>query len=102
MSPAEIQKHIKTLQRFVGVYCHKKHGTPKEDMCPSCQDLLSYASDRLARCPYDPKPKCKDCKTHCYKEPYRQRIAEVMRFSGTHFVKRGRLDWLVRFFLQKS
>ena len=30
---------------------------------------------------------------------YRAKIKEVMRFSGIYFVKRGRLDWLVRYFM---
>jgi hypothetical protein len=46
----------------------------------------------------DPKPKCKDCPVHCYKSEYRRRIKEVMRFSGIYFVKRGRVDWLIKYF----
>jgi len=45
-----------------------------------------------------PKPKCKDCPVHCYKIEYRRRIKEVMRFSGIYFVKRGRVDWLIKYF----
>jgi hypothetical protein len=69
-------------------------------MCESCAELLEYALLRLEKCPFDPKPKCKDCKVHCYKDDYRQRIREVMKFSGIHFVKRGRLDWLFKYFLR--
>jgi len=29
----------------------------------------------------------------------RQRIKEVMKYSGKYYVKRGRLDWLVKYFL---
>ncbi|MFH1998920.1 MAG: nitrous oxide-stimulated promoter family protein [Planctomycetota bacterium] len=43
--------------------------------------------------------KRKACDTHCYKPAYRAKIKEVMRYSGIHFIKRGRLDWLVRYFL---
>jgi hypothetical protein len=64
------------------------------------QELLDYARGRLENCPYDPKPRCRDCATHCYSRKYRERVREVMRFSSMYFVKRGRLDWLVRYFLR--
>ena len=86
------------LERFVRVYCLEHHGQG-ETLCDECSDLFAYATERLEACPYDPKPKCKDCHTHCYRKSYREKIRTVMRFSGTHFVKRGRLDWAVRYFL---
>lgn len=90
-----------TLRQFIEVYCWKKHNSKKGELCPDCSDLWEYAQSRLAKCPYNPKPKCKDCVTHCYKPEYRQKIKEVMRFSGMHFVKRGRFDWLVKYFMSK-
>lgn len=88
-----------TLRKFIQVFCNQKHGTEKQTLCEECRDLLAYAEERLERCPLDPKPKCKNCPIHCYKAEYRQRIREVMKFSGIYFVKRGRLDWLVRYFI---
>jgi hypothetical protein len=29
----------------------------------------------------------------------REKMRQVMRFSGLHFVRRGRLDWLFKYFL---
>ena len=95
------QADIKMLKQFISVFCHKKHNTKKRELCPNCQDLFDYAQKRLAKCPYDPKPKCKDCKTHCYQADYRKRIQEVMKFAGIHYVKRGRVDWLIKYFLKK-
>lgn len=89
-------RNFTVLRRFVEVYCRNNHD--QNVLCEDCRDLLEYARRRLEKCPYDPKPKCKNCETHCYKPEYRDRIKEVMRFSGMHFVKRGRLDWLVRYF----
>lgn len=88
-----------TLERFIEVFCRKNHFTMRGTLCPDCAELRDYARQRLEKCPYDPKPKCKDCSTHCYKPEYRSRIREVMRFSGMHFVRRGRVDWLVKYFL---
>ena len=72
------------LKRFIRIYCREHHSPAKGDLCLDCSHLLSYAEERLEKCPYDPKPKCKDCATHCYKPEYRDRIKEVMRFSGMH------------------
>jgi len=98
MKTVETDSQMRTMRRFVEVYCRQKHSTARGELCDDCSDLLAYAEKRLARCPLDPKPKCKDCKVHCYAPRYRRRIKEVMKFSGMHFVKRGRLDWLVRYF----
>ena len=86
------------LKKFVAVYCNKKHGSQKDCLCSSCSELLSYALNRLSKCPIKPKPKCKDCRIHCYSEKYRTQIREVMKFSGMHFVTHGRLDWLIKYF----
>ena len=95
------EKQDRILATFVNLYCQQNHGPRTSQPCPKCSDLLAYAQERLANCPYDPKPKCKNCRTHCYAEPYRSRIKEVMKFSGIYFVKRGRLDWLLKYFLAK-
>ena len=87
------------LKKFIEVYCSKNHGTNGNKLCLGCSELLEYSRARLENCPYDPKPKCKDCETHCYRPKYRQRISEVMRFSSMHFVRRGRLDFLLRYML---
>lgn len=85
------------LTTFIQVHCRTHHGT-SDDLCPECADLLAYSRERLAQCPLDPKPKCKNCPVHCYRPDYRARIKEVMRFSGIHFIKRGRLDYLFLYF----
>jgi len=91
-------KEYAVLEKFVQVYCRAHHGGNGGAPCRECSELLAYARKKLERCPYDPKPKCKDCETHCYKPDYRQKIREVMRYSGMHFIKRGRVDWLIRYF----
>lgn len=96
-APPERDQQI--LIRFVKVYCHKKHGTGRGELCDDCRDLLAYAKHKRDICPLDPKPKCKDCPVHCYGKEYREKIREVMRFSGMYHVKRGRVDWLVKYFL---
>lgn len=94
-----LARERRILDNFIGVYCRAHHGTLRGELCRECAGLLRYAVGRLARCPYDPKPKCKHCPTHCYNAGNRARIREVMRFAGMWYVRRGRLDWLVRYFM---
>ncbi len=94
----KIESDLRVLTRFIETYCRRRCQSKDGDLCEECRDLLAYARSRREKCPYDPKPKCKDCPTHCYKPEYRERIREVMRFSGKHFIMRGRLDWLIRYF----
>ncbi len=93
------ERERKVLCQFIDVYCRENHHPPKGELCEDCADLLAYAMERLDKCPFDPKPKCKDCTVHCYQDAYRQKIKKVMKFSGIYFVKRGRLDWLVKYFM---
>lgn len=92
------EKEFAILKKFVEVYCNDHHGTNGGGLCEQCGELLAYGKQRLEKCPYDPKPKCKDCATHCYKFNYRIKVKEIMKYSGMHFVKRGRIDWLIRYF----
>ncbi|MCX6639214.1 MAG: nitrous oxide-stimulated promoter family protein [bacterium] len=91
-------RETKLITKFISVYCSRHHAA-NEPLCDSCRTLLEYAHQRLQLCPYDPKPACKHCPTHCYTAEMRTRMKEVMRFSGRYFVKRGRLDWLIKYFL---
>ena len=88
------------ISRFIEIYCQRQHGSKKRSLCISCQDLHDYALKRLEKCPYDPKPKCKHCPTHCYRGDYRDKIREVMKFSGIYYVKKGRIDWLFKYFMR--
>ena len=100
--PARVERDLALLKRFVQVYCARRHHARRGVLCAECQELLDYARGRLAACPYDPKPQCRNCPTHCYRPAMRQRIREVMRFSGLHFARRGRLDWLVMYFISRG
>jgi len=109
-------KDIKVLSQFIGIYCREHHRTEARNafavkderlrsclgqkdlvLCKDCSKLLNHGIAKLLLCPYNPKPACKKCKTHCYAPGYRERIREVMRFSGLYLVKRGRLDLFVHY-----
>jgi len=93
-----IKKDTKILKKFIHVYCKNHHGVHPDKYCPECKNILEYALEKYEKCPLDPKPKCKDCHIHCYTPEMRLTVREIMRYSGIYFVKRGRLDWLFRYF----
>lgn len=104
------EKDTRILARFVEVYCRTKHDGAEKTvreydaetrlaLCPDCHELLSYSIRRRELCPQDPKPSCKNCQIHCYRPDMRARIREVMRHSGMHMIMRGRIDWLLHYFL---
>lgn len=108
----KLRRDLKTLSRFISVYCGAKHdsadkaamslkgddveavaGCPLE-LCESCRRLLTHALVKRTHCPLEPKPACKHCPDHCYHPAYRAAIREVMRYSGRKLVLSGRLDYL--------
>ncbi len=100
---ALLDRDMEIIEAFTKVYCQHHHAGYSEGiLCPECQELIAYARIRREKCPYDPKPKCKECPTHCYQPKYRERMKAIMRFSGMYFVKRGRIDWLIKYFLRRG
>ncbi len=68
---------------MIDLYCRKKH--KDEGLCADCEQPKQYALVRLTKCPFGTdKTDCKDCKVNCYKNDMRNRIRQVMRFSGPH------------------
>ena len=115
---AKKRKDIRVLTDFIEIYCREHHGAEVREpfvfrddrlhdilrdrnleLCIECSKLLNHGIAKLLLCPYDPKPTCKKCETHCYAPDYRRRIREVMRFSGMYLVKRGRVDLLAHYLM---
>lgn len=105
------------LSDFIAVFCREKHqaesreafpikderlrqaiGDKEMMLCPDCTRLFSHGTAKLLLCPYDPKPMCKKCETHCYAPGYREKIREVMKFSGMYLMKHGRMDLMLHYF----
>jgi pentatricopeptide repeat protein len=98
-----IKKDAKVLKAFINAYCKENHikkgiSVYKDNLCKECYELLEYALKKNEKCPLNPKPLCKNCHVHCYKPEKREKIKEIMRFSGIYFIKRGRLDWVWHYF----
>ena len=74
-----------TVSLMIAIYCRKKHGG--KTLCPDCAALDSYARQRSDKCPFmETKTFCSNCKVHCYKPDLREKIREVMRFSGPRMI----------------
>jgi len=102
---------VRILARFIQVYCHEKHDRQgisqvelppelqprrgkRSTICTECAELLEHGIRKRALCPLDPKPSCKKCHIHCYGKEYRQKIRDIMAFSGRKLLLRGRIDYL--------
>lgn len=85
------------VSEMIALYCKKKHKAEmnihwkstsaclatKNGLCPECEELKAYACLRSDKCPFmETKTFCSNCKVHCYKPEMREKIREVMRFSG--------------------
>ena len=80
----ENEKAVVTL--MIRLYCKKRHGT-KTGLCPECTALAEYARERSDKCPFmENKTFCSSCRVHCYKPEMRDRIRQVMRFSGPRMI----------------
>jgi hypothetical protein len=108
------KKDIRTLIRFMKIFCMENHNSERVpfsfklfdireiekkeiSLCQDCTRLLTYGLTMRLKCPYDPKPMCKKCKTQCYHGDYKAKIREVMRSSGMYMIKHGRLDMLYHY-----
>lgn len=107
------RKDLKVLALFTSVYCaakHDKERTPIDSIsselaqlhrytyCEECRDFLLYAIDRRLNCPLEEKPTCKHCHVHCFRKGHREKVREIMRFSGKALIRKGRLDLLWHYF----
>lgn len=112
---AREKKDLRILGLFAALYCRAKHqgdrvsfasvepsakayGLGSTELCPECCEFLRYAIERRLRCPLETKPSCKHCTIHCYRPGHREKVREIMRFSGKRLILRGRLDLLWHYF----
>lgn len=111
-------KDIRVLYDFIAIFCREKHAAQIKDtflirddrlrrtlggkdrlLCEDCRKLLNHGIAKLLLCPYNPKPMCKKCPTHCYAPGYREKVREVMKFSGIYLIKHGRVDLMIHYLL---
>lgn len=80
------EKEKRVISLMIDLYCKRQHYT-KGKLCEECQALKEYAVMRSDKCPFmESKTFCSNCKVHCYKPEMREKIREVMRFSGPRMI----------------
>lgn len=80
------QREKEMVSQMITLYCNKKHHT-NGLLCPECLELANYAAQRSEKCPFmKSKTFCSNCKVHCYKPQMREKIRDVMRFSGPRMI----------------
>lgn len=80
-----IEKEKEVVGLMIRRYCLLKH--KNRLLCERCAEILRYAENRLANCPYGEEKKfCSKCKTHCYEKTKREEIKEIMRTIGPRMI----------------
>lgn len=80
------EREKKIVSQMIALYCKKKHGH-EYGLCEKCMELENYAKLRSDKCPFmETKTFCSNCKVHCYKPEMREKIREVMRYSGPRMI----------------
>ncbi|UCD10047.1 MAG: nitrous oxide-stimulated promoter family protein [Dehalococcoidales bacterium] len=83
--PSRLQREYNTVDAMISIYCKGHHGS--QNTCDDCLELGGYALERLKKCPFrEDKPTCAQCLVHCYKPVMRERIREVMKYSGPRMI----------------
>nr|MBQ8244013.1 nitrous oxide-stimulated promoter family protein [Oscillospiraceae bacterium] len=75
------EQEKRTVSLMIALFCRKNHGG--KTLCAECAALEAYAHRRSDHCPFmETKTFCSNCKVHCYHPEMREKIRQVMRFSG--------------------
>ncbi len=90
---AKREREKKMVSEMIALYCRANHGRAAgaagraDGLCPACAELEAYARARSERCPFmEEKTFCSNCRVHCYGPEMREKIREVMRFSGPRMI----------------
>ena len=83
MSEKHIRQEKATIAKMIRIYCHSKHKTKGDNLCEMCRKLEEYTHLQTDNCAFGTlKPACSKCPVHCYTGENREKIKEIMRFSG--------------------
>jgi len=92
-----MRRERETIAAMVEIYCRDEHDS-RDGLCPDCSDLLTYAQQRLDRCPYQGnKTTCANCPIHCYRSNKREQVRTVMRYAGPRMIFRHPILTLYHF-----
>ncbi len=73
------------VEKMIKIYCKKNHH--RKMLCNKCREVLEYAHLKSEKCPFKKtKTFCSNCSVHCYKDDMKNKIREIMRFSGPSMI----------------
>ena len=83
------RRALRTIEVMVELYCRGHDHAPRAPLCPDCSALFDYAARRLERCVFgDAKPTCTNCTVHCYSADMREKVRQIMKWSGPRMMWR--------------
>lgn len=92
LASPRLTRELKTIYAMLKIWCRDRHGM-RGALCVECQEFMTYATRRLAGCPYGAdKPTCSNCRIHCYGPREREHVRAVMRYAGPRMIWRH--PWL--------
>jgi hypothetical protein len=88
MKKSRMTRERSIVEIMLKIYCLNRHGS-RGELCTDCREILDYAKQKLDRCPFqEGKTTCGNCRVHCYKPGMRDKIKEVMRYTGPRMMYR--------------
>ena len=79
-------RDMETVEAMIRIYCRHHH---TQDLCKECRVVLVYANARIEKCLFGlEKPACNKCTVHCYSPAMKEKVKEIMRFSGPKMIYR--------------
>lgn len=84
----KIEKEKSLIFLMIKIFCKSNHKNYNyNNLCEECIELYNYASGQIDRCRFmETKTFCSACPSHCYKKDMREKIREVMIFSGKRMI----------------
>lgn len=101
-------REAQMVSQMIALWCRRHHGRGRAGeqafsgdapvrvklglrtitLCPECAELQKYATARIEHCPHmGTKTFCSACPSHCYRPAMREKIREVMRWSGPRMIR---------------
>jgi len=95
-----VQREMRTIEAMIRIFCQHHHN---QDLCKECGAVLTYASARIEKCLFGPeKPACNKCTVHCYSPAMKEKVKEIMRFSGPKMIFRHPIMVLIHLIKEKQ
>ncbi|MBN2536073.1 MAG: nitrous oxide-stimulated promoter family protein [Spirochaetales bacterium] len=83
-----LKNEKKTVKAMINIYCSAHHNQ-KNGLCSVCQGIFEYAESKIDCCKFKSRDLvCSECKVHCFRPEIREKIREIMKYSGPKMIWR--------------